>query len=93
MPIEADIPLEIERYQKKVIWGLTLRQLCCLPVALALALGTFFLCTVVLGLRPEDSGWAVMLAASPALATGFIQPHGEPFERFLARRLRHYLWP
>lgn len=93
MPIEADIPLEIDGYQKKIVFGLTLRQLICLPVAILMAVGAFFLCTGVLGLPQDTVGWPVILAAAPALAVGFVRPHGEPFERVFLRRLRRVLGP
>lgn len=93
MPIEADIPLEIDNYQKKIIFGLTPRQLVCLGLAFLLAGGVFVLSILVLGQDSHDAGWLIIAAVSPALAIGFIRPDGAPFEQFLARRLRHYLWP
>lgn len=93
MPIEADIPLEIDNYQKKIIFGLTLRQLVCLGLALLMAGGVFALFVLVLGQDSQDAGWLIMAAVSPALAVGFVRPDGAPFEQFLARGLRHRLWP
>ena len=93
MPIESDIPLEIERYQKKIVFGLTVRQLIGLVIALPLAAGAYFLCGRVLGWSMDSAGWLVMLCAMTPLAAGFIQPHGEPLERVLARKLRRALHP
>lgn len=93
MPIESDIPLEIDRYEKKIVFGLTARQLIGLALALPLAAGAYFLFIHVLGLSSDIGGWLVMLAAAPPLAVGFIRIQEEPFERVLARALRRYLRP
>lgn len=92
MPIETDIPLEIDRYRKKLVFGLTGRQFVCLALALLLAGGAYALCTILLRMDTDDAGWVVMLVAIPALTIGFVEPGGEPFERIARRKLRHALW-
>lgn len=91
MPIEADIPLEIDNYQKKLVFGLTPRQLVCLIATGLVAAGVFALFVLVLGLDTHDAGWFIMAAVIPTLALGFVRPDGAPFEQFLARKLRHHL--
>lgn len=90
MPIEVDIPIEIDDYRKKIVFGLTGRQLICVPAALLVGIGVFY-ALVHLGLSYDTTSWFVMLAVTPFLAVGFIRPGGEPFEKWLARRLRRQL--
>lgn len=90
MPIEVDIPIEIDDYRKKIVFGLTGRQLLCVPAALLVGIGVFY-ALVHLGLSYDTTSWFVMLAVTPFLAVGFIRPGGEPFEKWLGRRLRRHL--
>lgn len=92
MPIESEIPVEIEKYEKKIAFGLTARQLIFLPLALALAVGSYFVCTLKLKLSTDTTSWVVILLAMPMLALGFVRPHGEPFEQFVRLKIRQYLW-
>lgn len=93
MPIETDIPIEIDEYQKKVIFGLTGRQLLCLVLAVALGIAVFFLGATVLGLPEDMAGWVLIGTVTPIFLIGFIRPGGEPFERYLSRKLRRAFWP
>lgn len=92
MPIRVNIPMEIDDYQKKIIWGLTLRQLICLPLAILLGAVIFFAGTR-LGLTIDAASWLVILGVLPVGAVGFVRPNDEPFETWLQLRLRHYLAP
>lgn len=92
MPIETDIPIEIETYRKKIIFGLTGRQLICGVAALALSIGLYFLCTRRLSLNDEITGWIIMAADVPLLAVGFVRFQGMPFEEFLSLQIRRCTW-
>lgn len=92
MPIETDIPMEIETYRKKIIFGMTGRQLLCGLAALLLSVALYFLCTRRLGLSTDTTGWIVMAAATPLCAAGFLRPLGMPFEEFLYLQLRQFAW-
>lgn len=93
MPIETDIPMEIDTYRKKILFGLTGRQLLCGVAAAALSIGIYFLCTRQLGLSTDFTGWLIMAVAAPLLAMGFLRPQGVAFEEFLHLQLRQYTWP
>lgn len=90
MPIEVDIPIEIDDYRKKIVFGLTARQLLWTPAALFVGVVVFY-SLVHLGLSYDSTSWFVMLAVTPCLAIGFFRPGGEPFEKWLSRRLRRQL--
>lgn len=91
MPIESEIPMEIESYQKKVLAGMTLRQLLCLGLAIGLAIVAFFLSVHVFCLSTKAAGRIDIVVVCLPLAVGFIRPEGENFERVLLRTLRHHL--
>lgn len=93
MPIETDIPMEIDAYRKKILFGLTGRQLLCGVAAAVLSIGVYFLCTRQLGLSTDFAGWLIMAVAAPLLAMGFLRPQGVAFEEFLHLQLRQYAWP
>lgn len=50
MAISVPIPKEITEYEEKIMFGLSLRKLVCFSSAVVLGVGTYFLCTKVLGL-------------------------------------------
>ena len=91
MALNVSIPKEITAYKSKLIGGLSPRKLICLLAAVLLGIGTFFLCSRVLGLSTTDAGTAVMVAAAPLLAVGFIEKDGLPLEKYAVLYLRHRL--
>lgn len=93
MPIEVDIPIEISSYKKKVIFGLTLRQLVTLPIAILVSALSFSVLVTKLRMTIDSASWFIMLLALPPLAIGFLQPNGEPFERWFIHRLQRLLQP
>lgn len=93
MPIEVDIPLEISSYKKKIIFGLSIRQLVTLPIAILVSTLSFFVFVSKLGMTIDSASWFIMLLTAPPLAIGFLQPHGEPFEKWFIHRLHRILQP
>ena len=82
MAIEVDIPIEIEEYQEKIIFGMSLRQLVCFVSAVALGIGSYFLFTKGLGLSMDITSYIIILEALPLGALGFIKKDGQPFEKY-----------
>ena len=80
--IEIKIPKEITDYKEKFLFGLTVRQLVSVVVALAICVPLFIFGKDYLG---EDMvGWIIILVAIPVFAFGFFRYDGMPFEKFLA---------
>lgn len=88
MPIEVNIPIEISAYTKKVVFGLTIRQLIALPLAILISLGSYFIFIKGMGMTIDNASWFIIGLAIPPLAIGFIQPGGEPFEQWFSLRIR-----
>lgn len=91
MAIEVDIPMEIDDYQEKIIFGMSLRQLACFSSAVVLGVGTYFLCTKVVGMSMDAASYVIIIEALPLLALGFIRKDGQPFEKLFALFLRHQI--
>ncbi len=86
MPIEIKIPKEISEYQESVFFGLSLRQFVCSLLAVAAAVGLYFLLDHTAG--AELAGWASVLGAAPFAACGFVRYHGMTAEQTLCAILR-----
>lgn len=86
MPIEIKIPKEISEYQESVFFGLSLRQFVCSLLAVAAAVGLYFLLDRTVG--AEIAGWASVLGAAPFAACGFVKYHGMTAEQTLCAILR-----
>ena len=84
--IEIKIPKEISEYQESVFFGLSLRQFACSLLAVAAAVGLYFLLDNTVG--AEIAGWASILGAAPFAACGFVRYHGMTAEQTLAAILR-----
>lgn len=88
MAIEVDIPVEIEDYEEKILFGLSLRQLLCLAGAVVLSIGSYFVATKVFGLSMDAASYLIILEALPLMCIGFIRKDGQPFEKYFALFLR-----
>lgn len=86
MHIEIKIPKEISEYQESVFFGLSLRQFICSLLAVAAAVGLYFLLDHAVG--TEIAGWASILGAAPFAACGFVRYHGMTAEQTLCAILR-----
>lgn len=91
MAIEVDIPVEIDEYKEKIIFGMSLRQLACFSVAVVLSIGSYFVCTKILGMSMDATSYVIIAEALPLMALGFVQKDGQPFEKFFALMIRHKL--
>ena len=88
MAIEVDIPMEIENYKEKIIFGMSLRQLVCFSSAVVAGVGAYFVCTKALHMSMDAASYVIIFLAMPLMALGFIKKDGQPFEKYLALMLR-----
>ena len=63
MPLEVKIPKEIMEYREKIIFGMGIRQLICVLIALVLGLFTFFCAMPLIG--SDLAGYLVLAELMP----------------------------
>ena len=84
--MEVKINREIRNYTESMFFGLSLRQLIFSALAVAVAVGLYFL------LKPyvdtETVSWMCIVGAAPFAALGFFTYHGMTAEQFLWAWLR-----
>ena len=78
--MEIKIPKEVRAHTETIFFGLSARQFICAVLAVAVAVGVYFLIKHVVG--PETASWACIVAAAPVAVTGFFQYNGLTFEQF-----------
>ena len=79
--MEVKINKEIRDYTESMFFGLSLRQSVFSLLALAVAVGIYFILKPYLGI--ETLSWLCILGASPFAALGFINYHGMTAEQLL----------
>ena len=79
--MEIKIPKEVRAHKETIFFGLSARQFICAVLAVAVAVGVYFLIKHVVG--PETASWACIVAAAPVAVTGFFQYNGMTLEQFL----------
>ena len=79
--MEIKINKEIRDYTESMFFGLSLRQSIFSLLALAVAVGIYFILKPYLGI--ETLSWLCILGASPFAALGFINYHGMTAEQLL----------
>lgn len=79
--MEIKINKEIRDYTESIFFGLSLRQSVFSLLALAVAVGIYFILKPYLGI--ETLSWLCILGASPFAALGFINYHGMTAEQLL----------
>ena len=87
--MEVKINREIRNYTESMFFGLSLRQCVFSVLAIAVAVGLYFLLRPMFGL--ETLSWVCILGAAPFAALGFITYHGMTAEQFLWAWLRSEL--
>ncbi len=79
--MEVKINREIRQYTESMFFGLSMRQFFFSVIAVAVAVGLYFI------LRPhfgtETVSWMCILGAAPFAALGFVTYHGMTAEQFL----------
>ncbi len=87
--MEVKINREIRNYTESMFFGLSLRQCVFSVMAIAVAVGLYFLLRPYFGL--ETLSWVCVLGAAPFAALGFISYHGMTAEQFLWAWMRSEL--
>lgn len=88
--MEVKINREIRNYTESVFFGLSLRQFIFAILAVAVAVGLYFLLKPYVG--TETVSWVCILGAAPFAAMGFVTYHGMKAEQFLWAWLRLKCW-
>ena len=84
--MEIKINREIRNYTESMFFGLSLRQLIFSALAVAVAVGLYFLMKPYAG--TETVSWVCVLGAAPFAALGFFTYHGMAAEQFIWAWLR-----
>ena len=87
--MEVKINKEIRNYSESVFFGLSMRQCVFSVLAIAVAVGLYFLLKPYLGV--ETLSWVCILGAFPFAALGFVTYQGMRAEQFLWVWLRSEL--
>ena len=87
--LEVKINREIRNYTESMFFGLSMRQFIFSILAVAVAVGLYFLLKPYVG--TETVSWMCILGAAPFAALGFITYHGMTAEQFLWAWLRSEL--
>lgn len=87
--MEIKINKEIRNYSESVFFGLSMRQCIFSALAIAVAIGLYFLLQPYLD--SETISWVCILGAVPFAALGFVTYHGMNAEQFLWAWLRSEL--
>ena len=88
--MEVKINREIRNYTESMFFGLSLRQCVFSVLAIAVAVGLYFLLRPYFGL--ETLSWVCVLGAAPFAALGFITYHGMTAEQFLGPGCAQSCW-
>lgn len=78
--MEIKINKEIRQHRENIFFGLTMRQAICAGLAVALAVGAYFLLRDPLGERAAS--WACIVAAAPMAVAGFFSYNGMTLGQF-----------
>lgn len=77
--MEIKINKEISEYHETLFFGLSARQFICSVLAIAIAVGIYFLAKNLIG--KETANWLCMVAAAPVAAMGFFKYNGLTAEK------------
>ena len=84
--MEIKVNREIRNYNEAIFLGLSVRQLIFSALAVAVAVGLYFLMKPYVG--TETVSWVCVLGAVPFAALGFFTYHGMAAEQFIWAWLR-----
>ena len=87
--MEVKINREIRNYTESMFFGLSLRQCIFSLLAVAVAVGLYFLLKPYVG--TEAVSWVCIMGAAPFAALGFFTYHGMTAEQFIWAWLRSEL--
>ena len=81
--IKADVPRDVTEYKEQFFLGMTGRQLVCVALMIALAVGTFLLGKKFL--TTDILIYLIMVEVAPLAAVGFLKYNGMGFEKMIAK--------
>lgn len=84
--IEIKIPQEIRNYKEKLILGMTLRQIICLTLAIAINVPMYMFLRPHIG--DEIASWIIMITGIPLFLIGFFKYNNMNFESFAMMMIR-----
>ena len=87
--MEVKINREIRDYTESMFFGLSMRQFFFSVLAMAVAIGLYFVLRPYFGI--ETLSWMCILGAAPFALMGFIRYNGMPAEQFLLVFVRSQL--
>lgn len=87
--MEVKINREIRNYTESMFFGLSMRQFIFSILAVAVAVGLYFLLKPYVG--TETVSWMCILGAAPFAVLGFITYHGMTAEQFIWAWIRSEL--
>ena len=87
--MEVKINREIRNYTESMFFGLSMRQFIFSILAVAVAVGLYFLLKPYVG--TETVSWMCILGTAPFAALGFITYHGQTCEQFIRAWIRSEL--
>ena len=83
------IPTDIRKYKERIVFGLSVRQLICTVIALAVCVPLYFFGR---GYITDDIlSWAILIVALPLLAMGFVTINNLPMEKYIVEWLKFEL--
>ncbi len=87
--ISVDVPKEIREYKEKLVFGLTIRQLIAVIIALGICVPLYLYGRLYL--NDELLSWLIIFVAIPCVAVGFFKKNGMPFEKYIYAVIKHQL--
>jgi len=86
--MEVKVCKDIFKYKEGILMGLNLRQVVCSFLAIAVAVGLYFLFKIPLG--KETASWMCIVGASPFAIAGFFTYNGLTVEQFIGEWFNTY---
>lgn len=85
--IDIKIPREIKSYKEKIYFGLDLRQLICVIIAIAINVPLYWYGRKVLG--DDITSWVIIFVSLPLMSIGFVNYNGMQFEEIIVAVLNN----
>lgn len=87
--MDVKVNKEIRQYKEKIYFNLTLRQLLCTALGLAIAVPTYFWGKDYIG--EDAASWITILIVMPIFAIGYLNINNMTFEKFTIQILKFEL--
>lgn len=93
MAIEVKVPKDIKEYKEKVMFGMTIKQLITLLIAIGVNIALAFLFITVYGFEMNSISWVMILVSLPILSFGWVKRNELSFFAFLKILLKYHSDP